>query len=291
MTNDMSQAGPASGRQILAASWTMLKTDRALLWLPVISALASLLAALILFVPGFLVARTVGDSDSVGGWVGGALAAFGASLVAIYFQAALVIGAFQRADGHQPTLGGVLAEAWRMRGPVLSWALLTSTVGVAVRALEQRVGVLGQILGFLGGLAWAIVSFLVVPVVVAEGLGPVAALKRSAQLLRDTWGTSLRTTVRFGVIQVLVLVGLMAAFAVGLVLVFTGPAVSTVAGVLVLLLVVVGFVAVVTIFSAVSTYARALIYRYAAGLAVEGVPQAAFAGAFVAKQRRRRWNR
>ena len=63
------------------------------------------------------------------------------------------------------------------------------------------ISTVGSILGFLGGLAWAIASFLVVPVVVAEDLGPVASIKRSAQLIKSTWGTSLRTTLRFGFIQ------------------------------------------------------------------------------------------
>ena len=58
-----------TGRQILAASWQMLKEDQQLLWVPVISAAASLAA-------------------------GAALAGFGASTIAIYFQAALVIGAY-----------------------------------------------------------------------------------------------------------------------------------------------------------------------------------------------------
>ena len=287
MTSRTVHGQPATGRQILGAAWTMLKTDRAMLWLPVISGTASLFTALVLFIPGFVVGRALGANGHVDTWIGGALAAFGGTIVAIFFQAALVIGAFQRVDGQQPTLGGVLAAAWRMRGPVLSWALLTSTAGLVVRTLERRLGVLGQLLGFLGGLAWAIVSFLVLPVVVAEGLGPVAAIKRSAQLLRDTWGTSLRTTVRFGVIQVLLTLGLVAVFAVGAVLALAGPLASTVSGIAVMVVALIAFVALLAFVSAVSTYARALIYRYAVGLAVPGVPDGVFAGAFVPKKRRR----
>lgn len=277
----------ATGREILSASWSMLKVDKQLLWIPVISAIASLIAAVILFVPGFLLGRSVGGTDDIGGYLGGALAAFAASVVAIYFQAALIIGANQRAEGEQPTIGGVLAAAWRLRGPILGWALLTTTVGLAMRALEERLGFLGKFFGFLGGLAWAIVSFLVVPVVVAEGLGPVAAVKRSSQLLRDTWGTSLRTTLRFGLLQVLVSFGLTAAFIVGIVMAFSGSVVFTTAGVVLIVAAVSAFIAVVTVFTAISTYARAVIYRYAAGLATPGVPQAALAGAFAPKKRRR----
>ena len=83
-----------------------------MLWLPVIAAITGLIAAILLFVPGFAIgwAASGGQQASWGGWVGGVLAAFAASVVAIYFQAALVIGANQRADGGDPTLGGVLAQ-------------------------------------------------------------------------------------------------------------------------------------------------------------------------------------
>src|SRR5690348_16406307 len=177
-------APKATGRQILSASWQMLKEDQHLLWIPVISAAASLAAGAALFYPGFLAGDAVGHSHRVAIWAAFALAGFGATTIGIYFQAALVIGAYQRADGVRPTLGGVLGAAWKLRGPVLAWALLATTVGVAIRALENRLGWLGRLLGILGGLAWAVVSFLVVPVVVAEGLGPIEAVKRSGQLLR-----------------------------------------------------------------------------------------------------------
>ncbi len=197
----------ATGKQLLQASWAMLRQDRELLWLPVIATVTGFFAALVLFVPGFAIGWSVGGSQhhSWGGWVGGAFAAFAASVVSIYFQAALVIGAIQRSEGQDPTVRGVLAEAWTHRGRILSWAALTTTVGLAIRAVEQRLGVLGSILGFLSGVAWAIASFFVMPVLVVEDLGPIEAVKRSAQLIRETWGTSLRTTLRFSLTYIAVL--------------------------------------------------------------------------------------
>lgn len=279
-------ASKPTGRQILSASWEMLQEDRQLFWIPVISATASLIAGATLFYPGFLAGDAIGHSHSVALWAAFALAGFGSSTVAIFFQAALVIGAYQRADGIQPTLGGVLAAAWKLRGPVLAWALLATTVGVAIRALENRLGWLGRLLGLIGGLAWAVVSFLVVPVVVAEGLGPIEAVKRSGQLLRDTWGTSLRTTLRFGWIQMVALIVPMLGFFVGLALVMPGTDSQRSLGIVILAISIVALFALGAVFAAVSTYSRALIYRYATGLAVPGVEPEVFGGAFVARKRR-----
>jgi hypothetical protein len=286
------QAGsPATGKALLSACWALLREDRELLWLPVIGWIAGIVAAAILFVPGFAIGWVAGGGqhDAWGGWVGGFLAVFALSAVSIYFQAALVIGANQRADGGDPTVRGVLADAWTRRGKIFGWAAVSTTVGLVIRAVEQRAGVLGAILGFLGGVAWAIASFLVIPVVVAEDLGPFAAVSRSAHLVRDTWGTSVRTGLRLGVIYVLLTLASLALLVIGFAAAFSGGAAGAVIGVLLILLGFAASVAVVMGFVAVSTYARALIYRYATGRPVPGIDPALLAGAFQPKRSRRRF--
>src|SRR4051812_21308330 len=161
-----------TGRQLLSASWAMLRQDRELLWLPAIGAVASLACAGILFVPGWFLGDVLGGSThpSWAGWLGGVLAALGASVAAIYFQAALVFGAYERADGGDPTLSSALSAAWARRGRIVEWALLATTVGTVIRGVERRLGPLGAVAGWLTGLAWAVATFLVVPVLVAEDL-------------------------------------------------------------------------------------------------------------------------
>lgn len=281
-------ASRPTGRAILSASWMMLREDRQLLWLPILSAVASVIAAVALFVSGFLVGNAIGHTDSAAVIVGGALGGFAATAVGIYFQAALVIGANQRAEGIQPTLGGVLAAALKRGGPILGWAVLTTTVGMAIRAFEERLGLLGAVLGFLGELAWGIVSFLVLPVLVVEGLGPIEAVRRSGQLLRQTWGTSLRTTLRFGLVQVLAMLAPIVGVVIGIMLVVPGTEPQRSLGIVVLAVSIVALVVLGTVFSAISTYARALIYRYAVGADVPGLAPEVFAGAFMAKKRRGR---
>ena len=280
-----------TGRQLLSASWGLLRQDRQLLWLPAIAAVTGLLAAAILFGPGFALGWAVGGTEnrSLGGWVGGVFAVFAASVVSIYFQAALVIGANERADGGDPTLSSVLAQAWTHRRRILSWAVLTTTVGAAIRALEQRLGILGSILGFLGGIAWAVASFLVVPVVIAEDLGPIAAVKRSAELIRQTWGTGLRTTLRFAVIQILLFLPILAVGVLGVVLIATGTVSGVGTGIVLVVAAVLALPALAMVMSAVSSYARALIYRYATGRPVPGIDPALFAGVFRARRRRGRY--
>jgi Family of unknown function (DUF6159) len=276
----------ATGRQILSASWELLRRDRSMLVLPFLSLVLGLAAAAILFGPGWALGRVFAHSDQAAGWVGGVLAVLGLSIVSIFFQAALVIGANQQADGGTPTLGVVLAAAWSMRGRIISWALVTTTVGLAIRALEQRLGILGRLLGLFAGLAWAIASYLVVPVLVAEGLGPIAAVRRSGALIAQRWGTGLRTTLRWGAMQFLILLPILFAFIAGFVMLGTGTSGMRVVGVLVIAAAVLAFIAASVVFAAISTYAQAMIYRYAVGRPIP-IPAEVMSGAFMPKRGRR----
>lgn len=118
----------------------MLRQDRERLWLPAIAAVAGLLAAAVMFVPVFAIGWAVGGGKhgDWGGWVGSVFAAFAASVVAIYFQAALVIAA---TNGRTAATRHCRVCSPR-RGPgvdgFLSWAALTTSVGMAIRAVEQR---------------------------------------------------------------------------------------------------------------------------------------------------------
>jgi hypothetical protein len=279
--------GP-TGRELLSATWALLKQDRELVWLPAMGALLALVAAAILFVPGWFVGDAAGGPNhhSWAYWAGGILAGFGASVVSIYFQSALVIGANERADGGDPTLRSCLNAAWAVRGRILKWALLATTVGALIRAIERRFGTVGNIIGFLAGLAWAIATFLVVPVVVAEDVGPIEAAKRSGQLIKQTWGTSLRTTLRFGVIQAVIGIPAIIVLGIGFALLVGGGAANRALGAVLALAGGATLLAMSVVFRAISGYARALIYRYAVGQPVPGVDAALFAGVFQPRKRR-----
>ena len=67
--------------------------------------------------------------------------------------------------------------------------------------------------------AWSVFTYLVIPVLVIEGVGPIEAIKRSAALLRKTWGEQLVS--RFGFDLMVIIVGLpivLVAVAIGIVI-------------------------------------------------------------------------
>ena len=121
-----------------------------------------------------------------------------ASAATVIFNVALVFAATDRIEGRRPTVSGALAQAWGRKGIIFQWALLSAVVGMAIRLLEERLGLLGRILGFAGGLAWVVATYLVIPVLAFEDVGPIEAIKRSSSMFKNRFGTVARSGLRFG---------------------------------------------------------------------------------------------
>jgi hypothetical protein len=120
--------------------------------------------------------------------------------VIVYFNTALAACAIYRFQGGEPTVSMGLQMANRRLPQILGWSLLAATVGMILNAIEERSELIGKIVaGILGGL-WTMATYLVVPTLAVEGLGPVDALKRSTKLICDVWGESVGGNANIGII-------------------------------------------------------------------------------------------
>ncbi len=213
-------------------SWSVLRRDRELLWLPVLSFLTSVAVLVAFAVPILAVVSVSGGSDD--GGVGTTvyllvlLASLSLGIVAVFFNGALVAGAHERLSGGDPTVRSSLSRAWARLPGLVPWALITTTVGMVLRALRDRAGGIGRFVVSLVGAAWEVVTFLVVPAVVIDELGPIEGLKRSGELFRRTWGENVAARVGFGLLAFLALVPGILVIVLGAA---TGLAVVTVAAI------------------------------------------------------------
>ncbi|MFL7869629.1 MAG: DUF6159 family protein, partial [Anaerolineales bacterium] len=123
--------------------------------------------------------------------------------VIIFANAALIGAAMIRLKGGDPTVSDGFRIAFQHIGSILGYALLSATVGMVLRMISERSGTLGRIVISLVGLAWNLATYLAVPVLVIEGLGPVEAIKRSTGLLKKTWGEQIVGNFSIGLIFVL----------------------------------------------------------------------------------------
>jgi hypothetical protein len=246
------------------SSWSVLSADRELIALPFISLAATALIAASFFGPAAWLAATDGFGPLSA--VLALLGYFALSFTAIFFNAALVSAADERMRGGDPSLSSAIEGARRRAGKILPWALLSASVSLVLRALEQRAGVVGRIVVGLIGLAWSLVTFLVLPILVIEGIGVRDAVTRSSQLFRKAWGEQVITNGGIGLVSML---ALLPGVLVGALGIASGTPIVLVPLVVVAALWV---LTVLCVTSALSGVFQTALYHYAAN----GMPPAAF---------------
>lgn len=276
-----------NGLRLVQASWNVLKADRELLLLPILSFLSSAaLLALVffgLFADDLTVIRDNGPmtTPTPFEWIVLGLAAYALSYITIFFNVALVCAADDRMTGGDPTVGSALSDAWRHAAAIAPWALVSVIVSLALRAIQDRAGILGRIAAGLLGLAWALITYLILPVLVLEGLTVREAIARSKDLFVRTWGEAVSGEIGMSMVTFLaVLLALPPLLLIG-----GGgqPALIVVAVVLGLAWVLVVAVAM----GALSMVFRVALYRYAAdGEAPDGFEDMDLGNVFPPKRRR-----
>jgi hypothetical protein len=244
--------------ELVKASWTVLKADRELLALPVMSAIASIVIASTFVVPIFLTTDVTAETTRLTPvqYVLLFLMYVVLAYVTIFFNAALVHAANQRMDGGDPTLGTALRGAASLAVTILPWAIVSATVSVVLRAIEERAGFVGRIVVGLIGLAWTLVTYLVLPILVLERLSVGDAIKESAAMFKRTWGENVTAQLGFGLIGFLAAIP---AIAVGVLAAGMGGAVAVV-GISVAVLTVI-VIAVVLV--ALNGIFQTALYRFA----------------------------
>ena len=147
--------------------------------------------------------------------------------VITFFNAAIVACAFLRMEGGgEPSIGDGFREALARVPLIIGWAFLAATVGLVLRIIEDRSPKVGAFVAGLLGMAFSVVSFLVVPVLVIERKGPFSALKESTKLLKGTWGDQLVGNFSFGSIFGLLSLPAIILFAIAVGLIVSGHAIA-----------------------------------------------------------------
>ncbi len=280
---------------LMRQSWAVLRHDKELALFPVISAIASF-CVLVVFALGvyFAMSEASGASgaasaggvsdDSVPVWLYVVAFAFYfvTSLVTIYFNSALIAAAMIRLRGGDPTLGDGLRWANRHLGAILGWAVLAATVGFVLRWLQERAGFLGSVVIGLVGLAWQLITYFVIPVIIFENAGTLDAVKRSAKLFKQRWGEQVIGAGSIGLAAFfLSLVGIFVIVAG----IFIGASAAPVLAVPIVLVGILYLIGVAIVAQAMQGIYNAALYKFAVEGDGGGVfPNAQLAGAFVNKK-------
>lgn len=215
------------------AAYEVLRQDKALLALPFMGFLVSLLITVTFWIPIWLITNgiesTTADAAAEWGvqpvvWISAITSCLLVSFVSVFFSVALAYGAWQRFQGNNPTLSDCVSAAVDRLDVIVPWSLLAGTIGLLPTIVRNLKDLLKDLPFFLGpiitvlswvfAIAWEVISFLVPPILVVERPGPLASFRRSRQLFRETWGNQLVNQVSFGLIWLGAVVGGLAVLGV-----------------------------------------------------------------------------
>jgi hypothetical protein len=205
-----------TGLRLAKASWHVLRQDKSLLMFPIISVIATIVAIALVLAPWWLgldagsatggVGQEAGDDSSVLMWVLLLVAGYVATAIAIFFNVALASCAARSLDGADTTVGEGVAAASARLPQILGWAAIAFVVGLLLRLLDELadeapfpLSLIANIGVALLGMAWSAITFLVVPVLALEEVGPREALSRSKTLIVQRWGEGLAGNAGIGI--------------------------------------------------------------------------------------------
>lgn len=266
------------GFRLAGASWQVLKADRELMILPVISFIAIGAVAGTLFAAAWGVGLPEeGEPMTVLHYFLIGLFYFASYFIGIYFNAAVVAAAMIRLNGGDPTVSDGLRAANAKLGKIAGWAAVAASVGMVLRALEERAGFLGRIVIAIVGAAWSAITFFVVPVLLFEPLGVMDSVKRSGSIFKQRWGEQFTGNITIGLaIFVLMIPVILLAVLLGSVAMPLGVIVG-----------VAGFGVLAAAGGAMSGIFNAALYRYATtGEAGGGFSESDLRGTFHPRQSR-----
>lgn len=288
----------STGFSLAKQSWGVLKSEKQLIVFPLLSGICCLMVMASFAIPLFITgggmelmaqAEQQGQAGENATTVNPLylvvlfLFYFLNYFVVVFFNSALIACAIKRFYGGTPTIGEGLKASMSRLPQIAGWALVSASVGLVLRVIESRSERVGAIVSSLLGMAWAALTYFVVPVLVVEKVGPITAVKRSGTILREAWGESMGAHLGIGFIVFL-------AMLPGIGLIVGGAALVAATPPLGFALIVIGVLALLVvslISSAVSAISQAAIYLYGAnGDTPQGFEAESLVAAFTPRRRR-----
>ena len=256
----------SNGWSMARSSWRILMADKKLLLFPIISGLLYIIVLASFWIPTAMLVdlEAIAERDAnppfwfyfilLGSY-------FSTYFVIIFCNAALVSCTILKFNGQEATLRDGFRMAMARLPQIAGWALLSGTVGLILKVIENAHEKAGYLISSILGTAWSAMTYFVVPILVVEKLGPIASVSRSTSILKKTWGEALTGQIGLGLF--LLFFALVLFVPLGLIVFLVAAQNSTQ-----LLLIAIAFVAVAimlysAIASALHTLFIAAVYQFA----------------------------
>jgi hypothetical protein len=270
---------------IFRESLAVLGKDKELLLFPFLSGIFSVLAFVTMVFAGWTSGffnRLINAGErsleaNVMGYGALFLWYFVSWFIVLFFNVAIIHCARMRLEGGDPTVADGFRAASQHLGRIAAWALVSATVGLLIKMIAERSRLVGKIIMSLVGAAWSIATFFIVPVMIFENRSLKESFVASTSLIKKTWGESLAGHLGIGTFMMLLVVP-------GLAFPIVGYLISPTALLIGLGVMVLYWMLLAVISSALSSIYRTGLYLYATGgRTPEGFTPEYVEGAFAPK--------
>ena len=188
------------------------------------------------------------------------------SIITVFWNAAIIASAYERLTaGTNPSFSYGIGQAMKCLPQIFIWGLIAGTVGLFIQILEGLANnddsppplrLVAGIASFIIGVAWWILTFFVVPLIVLERASVFDSMGRSPELFRGTWGEDVASHIGTGLLMTLCIF-ILTAISVPIMMI------GDVGVVLGLVILAVGVLFAVLFFSTVEAVNRASLFYYA----------------------------
>jgi hypothetical protein len=257
--------------EITKLSWDVIMKDKELLLFPVLSGIFSLMFILAMVFPSILGPLIFGMAGNAASEIAIYISIFiiylGLVVIATFFNVCTVHTIKTRFEGGNATFGESIKFAFSRLHLIITWGLLSATIGLIFRVLDrigEKSGWMGELIMHIVtsilGAVWSLITIFVVPVMVYKGCGPIDAIKASVHTLKKTWGESLIREIGIGLVSMVFWIG---GFIFWLAILFLAAPLGIMILIPIALLAVVYFVIVAVVFSLMNSVFNTALYVYA----------------------------
>ena len=210
-----------NSKVVTKQAWGVIKENPYMLAFPVVGGILAIIAVLVVGGAGLgIVGISQVASDAEGGTISTGtyivgiivlvLAAYLGTLITTIFMGGLVKCADEELQGRDSGFGAGLSASFSRIGALLGWAAIQTAVGWLISAVQGDgsndnvlVTILRAVLSSLMAVAWSVITFFVLPMIILRNKGPMTAIKESVGLIRKTWGMQVAGSFRIGGLIVL----------------------------------------------------------------------------------------
>jgi len=208
------------GWEMSKLSMGVVKKDPELLVYMIVAGLMSLACLVGMSLPQFLeMAWAVNpDGSFTSAYLGFTFVAYMVlSIVVVFWNCAIIANANIRLTGGDPSFADGFNAAVQKLPIIILWGIIAGTVGLLLKALEGAARssensanqALAMVIHLVGGFAWWVMTFFMLPHLIIEGKGLGEALKSSKSTFFGTWGENITSGLGIGLVGFLIAIPLV----------------------------------------------------------------------------------